>query len=84
MIRNERGDRGAIFAVIQLESPAPPDKSQLVFARYGDAYYLRKVWTAGQSTGYYVVKTNTQRMLEQKLEASVASAEEVILVASRD
>ena len=81
-MRNERGNRGASFPVMQLESQAPPEQSQLVFARYGDTYYLRKVWTAGQTTGYYIVKTNTERITERKFEASVARGEEVTLVAS--
>jgi hypothetical protein len=81
MIRNERGNRGASFPVMQLESQAAPNNSQLVFVKYGDTFYLRKVWTAGQTTGYYVVKTDTERMLERKLEGSVARGEEVILVA---
>jgi hypothetical protein len=84
MIRNERGNRGASFPVMQLESQAAPEQSQLVFARYGDTYYLRKVWTAGQTTGYYIVKTNTERITERKFEASVFRGEEVTLVASVD
>jgi hypothetical protein len=84
VMRNERGNRGASFPVMQLESQAAPEQSQLVFAKYGDTYNLRKVWTAGQTTGYYVVKTNTERVMERKLEASLAGSEEVILVASLD
>jgi len=57
---------------------------ELVFAKYGDTYNLRKVWTAGQTTGYYIVKTNTERITERKFEASVFRGEEVTLVASVD
>jgi hypothetical protein len=50
-----------------LTSPTPagttPNESILVFNRYGDQYFLSKVWTSGNDTGHELGK----RRAEQKL-----------------
>jgi hypothetical protein len=83
LIRSWAGNRGSWFPVIQIESLVPREQSQLVFTRYGDTYCLRKVWSAGQDIGGYVVKTHAEQMLERKLEATAAKTEEMVVVARR-
>jgi hypothetical protein len=38
-----------------------PDRSTLVFDRYGDKYYLRQVWTAGNDVGLECPKGRAEK-----------------------
>lgn len=54
-------------------------QSKLVFNRYGDRYFLSQVWTAGNSRGKQLLKSDREK--EAALVARAAS-DQVILVAS--
>jgi hypothetical protein len=38
-----------------------PSHGSVVFARYGDTYYLRQVWTAGDTLGVECVKSRAEK-----------------------
>jgi hypothetical protein len=38
-----------------------PDHGNLLFARYGDTYFLRQIWTAGNSTGLECPKSRLEK-----------------------
>ena len=65
------------------------NRSELIFHRYGDQYFLSEVWPAGGGTGRAFLKTRTERNLERTArENGVAAvkapkAEIVTLVAVR-
>lgn len=54
-------------------------QSKLVFNRYGDRYFLSQIWTAGNSRGKQLLKSDREK--EAALVARAAS-DQVILVAS--
>src|SRR5271170_798293 len=39
----------------------PPDHGTIVFDRYGDKYFLRQIWTAGNSTGLECPKSRAEK-----------------------
>jgi hypothetical protein len=54
--------------------------SKLVFNRYGDRYFLSQVWTAGNSCGSQLIKTDREK--ETALSAKIETEGQVTLVAS--
>jgi hypothetical protein len=57
----------------------PKTESKLVFNRYGDRYFLSQVWTAGNSSGRQLLKSNREREMSQS--AKLEAQGEVTLVA---
>jgi hypothetical protein len=57
------------------------DKSMLVFNRYGNAYFLSRVWLAGSMLGLELPRTRAEAELART--ALVHRPEQVILLASR-
>jgi len=79
--------------VIRLEGPASsggfvvthdaiklhaPEHGTIVFARYGDKYYLRQIWTAGDNVG---VECSKSRAEKESLQASNRQAPTTIELA---
>lgn len=67
----------SLTLAIPCESSKTPEQSKLVFHRYGDRYFLAKIWMAGDNAGHELPKS--------RREAEVAMdypAQEVVLVAS--
>lgn len=60
-------------------STEPQIESKLVFNRYGNRYFLAQVWTAGNSSGRQLIKSNREK--EIALTASIETEGQVILVA---
>ena len=60
-------------------SSQPQMESKLVFNRYGNRYFLAQVWTAGNSSGLQLIKSNREK--EVALTASIETEGQVILVA---
>jgi hypothetical protein len=72
-------DRSAtsLTLAIRCESSKTAEQSKLVFHRYGDRYFLAKIWMAGSNSGHELPKS--------RREAEVAldyPAQQVVLVAS--
>jgi len=74
--KSDQTAKGLTLA-IRCESGKTPEQSKLVFHRYGDRYFLAKIWMAGDNSGHEFPKS--------RREAEVAMdypAQEVVLVAS--
>jgi hypothetical protein len=57
------------------------DKSVLVFNRYGNAYFLSRIWLSGSELGLELPRTKSEAELART--ALVRRPEQVILLASR-
>ncbi|HTR25185.1 MAG TPA: hypothetical protein VMI10_14485 [Terriglobales bacterium] len=55
-IRNEEGSVSAIFLAIPAQEAATPEKPHFVFNRYGNEYFLSRIWMPGQQGGWEVLK----------------------------
>jgi hypothetical protein len=42
----------SLTLAIRCESSKTPEQSKLVFHRYGDRYFLAKIWMAGDNSGH--------------------------------
>ena len=52
-----------IFLTISTQAGTTPNQSALVFNRYGDQYFLSKVWTTGNDTGRELWKPRAEEEL---------------------
>ena len=43
----------------------PKTESKLIFNRYGDRYFLSQVWTAGNSSGRQLLKSDREKEMAQ-------------------
>jgi hypothetical protein len=66
------GSRSALFQVEESDAAATPTKSELIFNKYGDQYFLSKLYDQGERIGSEVLKTRT----ELGISKNVAQAEE--------
>lgn len=66
-VENQRGDNVAQFEVRETTANHRPAHSELVFRRYGNTEFLRKIFEGGSKTGSELTETSKQ-------EASMASA----------
>ena len=55
------GSTGAFLMTHDATKAAAPDHSSLVFDRYGDKYYLRQIWTAGERNGLECPKSRAEK-----------------------
>jgi hypothetical protein len=54
-----------------------PDHGSIVFARYGDKYFMRQIWTAGNSTGLECPKSSLEKKTLQAQNTQAPSTMEV-------
>jgi hypothetical protein len=75
----ESRDRTLLKMVLPIvcESSAPQAKTKLVFHRYGDQYFLSQVWTAGNTRG-----TELHRSQREKEVAMDFTSNDVVVVAT--
>jgi hypothetical protein len=52
---------GAVVLVHDVQAFKTPQKGSLVFNRYGDTYFLAKVWSPGDSQGRAIPQTKSER-----------------------
>jgi hypothetical protein len=71
------GKAGKLLLTHRCESRGTPDKSKLVFHRYGDRYFLAQIWMAGSNSGRELPKSRQEREV-----ALDYTAENVVLVAA--
>ncbi len=50
-----------------IETSKAPEQAKLVFHRYGQRYFLSEVWSAGDTTGRKLLKSNEERAIEGQL-----------------
>ncbi|HEY3132466.1 MAG TPA: hypothetical protein VGL91_23640 [Acidobacteriota bacterium] len=65
MIQSADCDRSAVVLTIAVSGN--PDKSRLVFHRYGDQYFLSQIWKAGSDGGRELLKSRAERELEKSM-----------------
>jgi len=75
-VRDASGKPQALRISNRIESLAPSEKTKLVFARYGDQYFLREVWIAGENTGQQLPKSSRENEV-----AMNRSVDQVIVMA---
>jgi len=51
------GQKSVMFITNACGSPRKSAQTKLVFARYGDRYFLSEMWTEGNSTGRKLLKS---------------------------
>ncbi len=55
------GSTGAFLMTHDATKATAPDHGSLVFDRYGDKYYLRQIWTAGDRNGLECPKSRAEK-----------------------
>jgi len=70
------GSRSALFQVQESDAAATPTKSELIFNKYGDQYFLAKLYDEGERIGSEVLKTRD----EERISKNVALAQEHVPV----
>jgi hypothetical protein len=60
------GHKNISRLTIPVTAEKPMSHGTLVFNRYGNEYFLSKVWPAGGSTGRELLKSRTERELARK------------------
>jgi len=71
IIRNvsDRHDH-VMFETEHLDVMKAPNRSEVVFHRYGDSYFLSELLTAGEETGCEVAPSRAERQLRRELAGS--------------
>ena len=62
-----------MFETEPLLEARAPRRSEIVFHRYGDTYFLSEILTAGRVTGAEVRESRAERQLKRELESNMAS-----------
>ena len=75
---NEKRDH-VIFETEPFETREIPDRSVIVFHRYGDTYFISGVFTAGEETGQVVAPSRAERQLRSEMASNRAEPETVAL-----
>jgi hypothetical protein len=70
-IRSANGRTAVLFGTESLQADGTPSKTEVVFDRIGDQYFLSQIWVSGGDTGAQVEKSK----MEQNLEADGKTAE---------
>ena len=65
-----------MFLTLSTQARTTPNQSALVFHRYGDQYFLSKVWTGGNDRGHELGETRAELKLIRATSASVTGAAE--------
>jgi hypothetical protein len=69
----------ALFQVQNTDAKSTPGKSELIFNKYGDQYFLAKLFEEGSSSGSRVVKSSH----EKKISEQATQAEEHVAAHGR-
>ncbi len=85
LIRREDCRAAAFVITNGVQAQRKQGQTKLVFRRYGDQYFLAKVWTAGESDGRELLLSRTERELvksrSKHLAKNVVEPEVVYIVA---
>ena len=68
-----RGNGSAVGLAVTYDviDKRTPTRGTMVFARYGDKYYLRQIWTAGNPVGIECPKSRAEKKTMQAMQASL-------------
>ena len=64
-ITSADGSTSALFEVQDAEANATPAKSELIFNKYGNRYFLSKVFDEGNPSGSQVLKSRYEKKISQ-------------------
>lgn len=64
-----------------VQANEPKEQSILVFKRYGDRYFLSQVWLVGEKEGRQMLKSKSERTMEQELARNEAKADTFTIIA---
>jgi hypothetical protein len=64
-IRSANGHTAAIFETHSAQANRTPRKTELVFNKFGDSYFLSQIWLEGSDLGNEVEKTKAEKKLEE-------------------
>jgi len=67
LIRCQDNNAAVIALPNTAESVQAPKDSKLVFNRYGSTYFLSQVWHAGNTRGYQLPKSKTEREMAKNV-----------------
>jgi hypothetical protein len=65
-ISSADGSTSALFQVQDLETNSEPAKSELVFNKYGNRYFLAKLYDQGNPSGSQVVESGYEKKISQQ------------------
>jgi len=65
-LRGEERTAAAFLLTNSAYSVTPSDQSKLVFHKYGDQYFLSEIWAAGDTRGWQVPATKSERELSRR------------------
>jgi hypothetical protein len=71
-ISNLDGTRSALIQVQDADANSTPTKSELIFNKYGDQYFLAEMFDEGDASGSKVIESN----LEKKISQGAVTAQE--------
>jgi len=67
LLRDENGNRaGVMLLADRVSRPEPHQDAKWEFTRYGDVYFLSKIWTANQRDGYGIPKSAREKELASR------------------
>lgn len=67
LVQSADGRRSAMVTTHSVEARATQRKAKLDFHKYGDQFFLARVWTPGNNQGRQLNKSNAERTLEREL-----------------
>jgi hypothetical protein len=76
--QNPKAKKGALVLTMASETTKPADRTELVFHRYGDSYFLSDVWVSGRTIGEHVRISKR----EMEIAANKDLKDEVVLTAA--
>ena len=80
VIRNKDEKTSLITLTHLAQRPFPTGEAMLLFRRFEDQYFLYQVWTSGESSGYELPKSRTERMIEKDLALNDLKRVEIISI----
>jgi hypothetical protein len=73
-IRNNDGSVSTVFLAMPAQGTVTPEKAHFIFHRYGGEYFLAKIWTPGQETGWELLQGKLEMELAKKKSTPIETA----------
>jgi hypothetical protein len=73
-IRSNDGNASTTFLAVATQRTAAPEKAHFIFNHYGTEYFLAKIWTPGQETGWEVLQGKLEMELAKRKTVRVETA----------
>ena len=71
----------AVFETEPVEARRIANRSEIIFHRYGDTYFLSEVLTGGEQTGHEIIPSRQERDLRREMASNRTEPETVALAA---